>query len=225
MFLLPLFTEEKLMEKLIEKAIMRYLKKHYPCEMKRIIARAKRIRPKLAKRAPDIGGKENILAGNLDMFILFLSYYEASEHRMDGAAIDEIIDDVYSRLRPLSIFMNINDSLLLSVLRKYLYGSYGRYARKVRKKRAENKWLDTWGMVVDPNKTDVGFAFTLVGCPIAEYAKKFGYEELMPHLCALDHAYARLIRTHTVATGADSCDYWYVPDKSRTAREYRGKIV
>ena len=54
--------------------------------------------------------------------------------------------------------------------------------------------------------------------------------ELIPHMCALDHAYAkimhaRLIRTHTVATGADSCDYWYVPDQSRTAKEYKGKIL
>lgn len=37
--------------------------------------------------------------------------------------------------------------------------------------------------------------------------------------------HAKLIRTHTVATGADPCDYRYVPDKSRTARNYKGKIV
>ena len=46
----------------------------------------------------------------------------------------------------------------------------------------------------------------------------------LSHMCALDHAYARLmharlIRTHTVATGADSSDYWYVPDKSETESE------
>ncbi len=37
--------------------------------------------------------------------------------------------------------------------------------------------------------------------------------------------HAKLIRTHTVATGADSCDYWYVPDESETARSYTGQIV
>lgn len=52
----------------------------------------------------------------------------------------------------------------------------------------------------------------------------------MPHMCALDHTYAKLmhaklIRTHTVATGADSCDYWYVPDQSETAKNYKGIIV
>lgn len=37
--------------------------------------------------------------------------------------------------------------------------------------------------------------------------------------------HAKLIRTHTVAGGADSCDYWYVPDKSSTAKSYTGPIV
>ena len=218
------------MEYLVNRAIQRYLNRHFPAEARRITARAKRIRPKLAKKAPDIGGKENMLANNLDMFILFLSYYEASGRRMDGSAIDEIIDDLYRQLKFLNIFIDINRRPFLAVMRKYLYKSYRGYAAKVAAKRRRGKWLDTWGMIVDPNKTDEGFAFTLVGCPIAEYAKKYGYMDIMPHMCALDHAYAKLahaklIRTHTVATGADSCDYWYVPDKSRTAREYKGKTV
>ncbi|MCR5168453.1 MAG: L-2-amino-thiazoline-4-carboxylic acid hydrolase, partial [Oscillospiraceae bacterium] len=134
------------------------------------------------------------------------------------------------QLKFLNLFMNINRRPFLAVMRKYLYKSYLGYAAKVAAKRRHGEWLDTWGMIVDPNKTDEGFAFTLVGCPIAEYAKKYGYMDIMPHMCALDHAYAklmhaRLIRTHTVATGADSCDYWYIPDKSRKAREYNGKIV
>lgn len=47
----------------------------------------------------------------------------------------------------------------------------------------------------------------------------------MPYLCASDHAlaemmHAKLIRTHTIALGADSCDYWYVGDKSGAAKHY-----
>ncbi|MCR5806093.1 MAG: L-2-amino-thiazoline-4-carboxylic acid hydrolase [Oscillospiraceae bacterium] len=218
------------MEFLVRQAIRRYLKGHYRREMRRIIARAERIRPKLAKRAPYLGGKENALANNFDMFILFLSYYEASGHRMAGDAIDEIIEDIYRHLKFLDIFMDINCRPFFILLRNALYKSYRRYAEKVRQKQSAGEWLSTWGMMVDPNKTDEGFAFTLVGYPIAEYAKKYGYTELIPHMCALDHTYAKilhakLIRTHTVATGADSCDYWYVPDRSRIARKYKGKIV
>ena len=218
------------MEKMVYKAIIRYLKKYYPSEMGIIIKRAKEILPELKAKAPDLGGRENSLANNLDMFLLFLSFYEASDHRMSGDAIDEIIADLYGRLQFLNGILNINRPGFLKLLRKYLYRSYRAYEAKVKQKRSRGEWIETWGMIVDPKKTDVGFAFTLVGCPLAEYAKKYGYEELMPHMCALDHSYAKiihakLIRTHTVATGADSCDYWYVPDESDTARSYRGRII
>ncbi|MCR5000745.1 MAG: L-2-amino-thiazoline-4-carboxylic acid hydrolase [Lachnospiraceae bacterium] len=218
------------MEKMVYKAIIRYLKKHYPGEMGTIIKRAKEILPELKAKAPDLGGRENSLANNLDMFLLFLSFYEASDHRMSGEAIDEIIASLYDRLQFLNGILNINRPGFLKLLRKHLYRSYWAYAAKVKQKRSRGEWIETWGMIVDPKNTDVGFAFTLVGCPLAEYAKKYGYEELMPHMCALDHSYAKiihakLIRTHTVATGADSCDYWYVPDESDTARSYRGRII
>ena len=81
-------------EWLVKRAIHRYLKRHYPKYRKRIIERAEKIRPKLMAKAPDLGGRENSLSNNLNMFILFLSYYEATNHRMGGEAIDEIIDAV-----------------------------------------------------------------------------------------------------------------------------------
>ena len=218
------------MEQMVHKAIKRYLKKHYPKHMKKIIRRAMRILPKLKAKAPELGGKDNSLASNMDMFLLFIAYYEATNHRMGGEAIDEIIEDIYNRLKWLGKVVNINNKLTLRILRKYLSWSYQKYADKVVEKRTHGEWLETWGMKVNPNNRKVGYAFDLVGCPIAEYAKKYGYMELMPHVCALDHAYAKilhakLIRTHTVATGSDSCDYWYVPDQSKIAKNYKGIIV
>ncbi|MBR3508010.1 MAG: L-2-amino-thiazoline-4-carboxylic acid hydrolase [Lachnospiraceae bacterium] len=187
------------MKTLIKHAIKKYLRKHFPREEKVILKRAEEIFPKLVAKAPNIGGKENSLASNLEMFLLFLSYYEATDHRMAGEAIDEIIADLYNNVKWLNGLMNINKKGILSTLRNALYKSYRKYAQ-------------------------------LVGCPIADYAAKYGYMDLMPHMCALDHSYAKLmhaklIRTHTVATGADSCDYWYVPDQSETAKNYKGIIV
>lgn len=218
------------MKTLIKHAIKKYLRKHFPREEKVILKRAEEIFPKLVAKAPNIGGKENSLASNLEMFLLFLSYYEATDHRMAGEAIDEIIADLYNSVKWLNGLMNINKKGILSTLRNALYKSYRKYAQLVKKKRAKGEWLETWGMIVDPNESSEGFAFTLVGCPIADYAAKYGYMDLMPHMCALDHTYAKLmhaklIRTHTVATGADSCDYWYVPDQSETAKNYKGIIV
>lgn len=218
------------MEQFIFRHIKRYIKKHFSSEYKEICRRQKEIFPKMMSNAPDLGGKDNSLAGNLTMFIIFLSFYEATDHRLDGNAIDELLIEVYNSVRFLSPLMNINHKCILNPLRKYLYKSYKEYADNVRKNQAEGKWLDTWGMRVNPNNTDEGIAFTLVGCPLVQYAKKYGYMEIMPHMCNLDHQYAKLmhaklIRTHTVATGSDSCDYWYVPDKSETAINYSGVII
>ena len=218
------------MERIVERAIKRYIKKHFPNELKAIVNKAHELYPELMKKAPDLGGKENTLANNLNMFILVIAYYEASGHRIDGAAIDEILDDLYDHYKWLGTFMNLNRKGALSMMQKKLYKSYREYARKVKEKQAHGEWLETWGMIVDPLNDPTCFNFTLIGCPLVEYAKKYGYMELMPHMCALDHKYAkmmhtRLIRTHTVATGADSCDYRYVPDKSEFAKNYKGRIV
>lgn len=218
------------MEKTVERAIKRYIKKHFPNEWKTIVNKAHELYPELMSKAPDIGGKENMLANNLNMFILVIAYYEASGCRIDGAAIDEVLDDIYNRYKWLGAFLNLNRKGTLSMMQKKLYKSYREYARKVEEKQSRGEWRETWGMIVDPLNDPTCFSFTLVGCPLAEYAKKYGYMEIMPHMCALDHKYAkvlhaRLIRTHTVATGAGSCDYRYVPDKNEFAKNYKGKIV
>ena len=218
------------MEQFIFRHIKRYIKKHFSLEYKEICRRQKEIFPKMMSNAPDLGGKDNSLAGNLTMFIIFLSFYEAADHRLDGNTIDELLIEVYNSVRFLSPLMNINHKIILNPFRKYLYKSYKKYADDVKKNQTEGKWLETWLMRVNPNNTDEGIAFTLVGCPLVQYAKKYGYMEIMPHMCNLDHQYAKLmhaklIRTHTVATGSDSCDYWYVPDKSETAINYTGVII
>lgn len=151
------------MEKMVYKAIIRYLKMHYPYELYKIVKRAKGILPDLKAKAPDIGGRENTLANNMDMFLLFLSFYEASDHRMAGEAIDEIIADLYARLKFLNGIMNINRPGFLKVLRKYMYKSYQAYSDKVKQKKSRGEWLDTWDMIVNPENTKEGFAFTLVG--------------------------------------------------------------
>ena len=81
------------MEKMVYKAIIRYLKKHYPRELDKIVKRAKDILPELKAKAPNLGGKENTLANNMDMFLLFLSFYEASDHTVQ-------LKDLYSAHRP-----------------------------------------------------------------------------------------------------------------------------
>ena len=73
-----------------KRGLNRYAKARYPGEAKQIIRKAGELFPVLRAKAPDIGGKENLMAFNLDLMILAASWYEASVHRIDGAAITEI---------------------------------------------------------------------------------------------------------------------------------------
>ena len=218
------------MDKAVKKAFIRYTKKKYPDEAERIIKRADELFPKLYAKAPDIGGSENLMAYNLDLFIVAISFYEASDHRIDGGAIGEIANDIYEHFKFLRHFVNLNRAGTMKRFRRLLYRKYVPYARLVEEKRAKGQWGNTWRIRIDPEDACEGVRFDLVGCPLADYAKANGYADLLPHLCATDHVipkliHAKLIRTHTCALGSDSCDYWYVGDESETAKNYKGKLV
>ena len=218
------------MDKSVKKAFIRYTKRKYPGESDRIIKKADELFPELYAKAPDIGGSENMMAYNLDMFLIAVSFYEASDHRIDGNAIGEIAQDVYGRLKFLRLFVNLNRKGTMKFFRRLMYKKYVPYAQLVEDKLSSGQWGNTWRIRVNPDDTSEGVRFDLVGCPLADYARANGYMDLLPHLCATDHVipkliHAKLIRTHTCALGSDSCDYWYVGDESETVKSFKGKLV
>jgi len=209
----------------LKKGFIRYTKEHCPDEADRIIRKADELFPVLYAKAPDIGGAENNLAYNLDLMILAVSFYEASDHRIAGEAITEIAEQFFRRARFVRHLVNMNRPGQMKLIRNAMYKRYIPYAKLVEEKLAQGQWGNTWRVRVNPRNTPEGICFDLVGCPLADYAKANGYEELLPCLCATDHLlaeliHAKLIRTHTCATGSDSCDYWYVGDRSETAKAY-----
>lgn len=218
------------MDKAIKKGFIRYVNKHYPAEANDIIKRADDLFPKLYSKAPDIGGKENIMSYNLDLLIMTASFYEASDHRIDGDSVTEIADDIFGRLRFLRHIVNVNHKWQMKLIRYLMYKRYVPYAKLVEEKKSQGLWGNTWGVKVDENDPDEGVKFELVGCPLADYAKANGYMNLLPYMCASDHlmppmVHAKLIRTHTCALGSETCDYWYVADESDAAKNFRGTIV
>ena len=213
------------MDRAIKKAFIRYTEKHFPSEAAQIIQKADALFPSLYAKAPDIGGRENLMAYNLDLMILAASFYEASDHRIDGPAIDEIARELFDRYRLLGRFINVNRKWQMKLFRSAMYKRYIPYAKQVEDKVAQGQWGNTWRVRINPRNTEEGVCFDLVGCPLADYAKANGYMNLLPHMCASDHlipklAHAKLIRTHTCALGSESCDYWYVGDESETAKAY-----
>ncbi len=211
--------------KMIKKELIRYTKEHYPDEAETIIRKAEELFPVLSSKAPDIGGAENRMSYNLDMMILAVSFYEASDHRIDGEAIREIGEQLSRKYGFLRKLVNLNRHWQMELFRSALYKRFVPYARLVDEKLSRGEWGNTWRVRINPRNTTEGVCFDLVGCPLADFARANGYENLLPYMCASDHLmagllHAKLIRTHTCATGSDSCDYWYVGDRSKTAKAY-----
>jgi hypothetical protein len=213
--------------KMIKKGFVRYVKKRFPDEAAEIIRKAEELFPELYAKAPDIGGRENIMSYNLDLMILSASFYEASGHRIGGRAVTDIAKDISRRYRIVRKLVDLNRPWQMSLFRSVLYRRYIPYAELVDRKVSEGKWGNTWRVRINPRNTEEGLCFELEGCPLADYAAANGYENLLPYMCAADHLlaellHAKLIRTHTCATGSGSCDYWYVADGSETAKDYAG---
>ena len=127
-------------DKAIKKEFIKYTKEHFPEEADKIIKRADAIYPVLYAKAPDIGGKENLMSYNLDMFILALSFYEASDHRIDGPAITEMGNDIFEKYRFLRKIINVNHKWQMNLFRKAMYKRYIPYAKLVDEKLSKGEW-------------------------------------------------------------------------------------
>ncbi|MCM1268890.1 MAG: L-2-amino-thiazoline-4-carboxylic acid hydrolase [Bacteroidales bacterium] len=183
----------------------------------KLLRKTKPIYERFLAETPSIGGKKNVMSGNLDMAVPFFALYEASGKSLSADLINEMLDAVMvSRYRRAGRFINVN-RLDKPWIIKRLHRLMEKIARKLNEHKGKD-WNNTWGILVNPEGHDHGFAMTLVGCPIADFAKAHGYMDILPLLCDSDlkaaaAMHAKLIRHHTVAQGADTCDYWYIGDQ------------
>lgn len=200
------------------KLFVRYVGEYFPLEKEELLSKTDQLYASFKMEAPDIGGSKNMLASNLDMGLSFFALYEASGRRIAGSAVEKIMDWRMEEIAARGNFMDANRPWVGKMMDKV----YTSYAKKVERHKAKGEWGNTWGMRVNPENHQEGFAFHLVGCPLVDFAKKHDYMELMPYVCASDYKtagmmHAKLIRKHTVAEGHETCDYWYVGDKSQVA--------
>ena len=198
-----------------------YCREKYPDEAGQIFGKAEKYYLEFMKDMPDLGA--NMMAKNMLDWFTILSFYEASEHRLDGEALLAIKRCMTDKMKFLGKFVDGNRQ-------KWPYRlfekTYGKFIRMQKEHQAKGEWMDSWRVEINPEHRTEGFCFHLVGCPIAKHAKAHGYETLLPYLCKTDHylaevMHARLIRTRTEALGGDCCDYWYVGDQSPALEKYK----
>lgn len=211
------------MSKFILKYFGRYCDEYLPGEKEDLIEKAAPIFNKLMQEAPDMGGKENMMASNMDITAAFFAFYEASDHRIGGDAMEILIDWLYEDYKWVSRFTDMNK-------RKYVkplyYKIYSKHAKEVEERKAKGEWKDTWSFRINPDDRGEGIYYHMVGCPLLKFVKDHGYDEMMPYVCKFDFIFerflhAKLIRTQTEATGGSCCDYWFVPDKSELGKKYK----
>ena len=169
----------------------------------------------LSKWRTDLGGKKNFhngVGGTYDC-IAIMCFYDACRDVVTFREMEEIEENLilpaFRKLR----FVDINKPFW----RKLMYRAFS----------TAQKHCDTWHdyeMDVAPYENSKPIYYEFTACPAAEFAKRFGFADIMPALCNVDYAsmellHAKLVRKTTCVDGC-RCDYTICGDKDPYVKEH-----
>ena len=200
-----------------KKEILAKITLHYPEVEREAVWEQMQLRYEelLSKWRTDLGGKKNFhngVGGTYDC-IAIMSYYVVCKAVTSFREIEEMEENlILPTFRKLK-FVDCNKPFW----RKLMYKAF------VRAKSGCDKWHD-YEMSVAPYETDKPIYYEFTACPVAEFAKRFGFTDIMPALCNVDYAsmellHARLVRTTTCVDGC-RCDYTICGDKDPYLKEH-----
>jgi hypothetical protein len=199
----------------IKSAAMKYFNKHCNrSEVKKLWNKTFQLYKSFVDEAPDIGGKENNMSNNLYMALAIFAFYEAVDKKVTCEELRQMMTEYMPKNIPvISALLDFNKPKNQEKLKR----RFEKYKSLSDKKLDNGEWGNSWRVEMLPDNKK-GVAFNLVGCPLADFAKKHGYLEIMSVLCDFDYItaslmHARLIRKHTVADGSQYCDFLYIGDK------------
>ena len=187
---------------------------HAADEIKRILTRTQGLYNAFIREAPAPGGM-NVLRSSYYGGLSVFAFYEA----MDGQVEREVLQAILWRMllgggdidkrRPIRIHFSG------TWVQRLAYAVLRRYASFANARVDSGRWKNTWKFAVNPENRENGISMPLMHCPVAAFAKRHGYEHLMPLFCGSDFRVAerfgmRLIREHTEAEGFPDCDFWYL---------------
>ena len=166
------------------------------------------------REAPAPGGM-NIFRSQYYGGLSVFAFFEVMNRNVENDVLQEVLwsmllggGDIHKR-RPIRLRFSGTwlQTLAYAILRKY--------AVFTNRRVDSGQWKNTWKLAVNPENRETGISMPLIYCPVAAFAKKHGYEHLMPLFCGSDFKVAeryglRLIRRHTEAEGFPDCDFWYL---------------
>ena len=187
---------------------------HSASESKRILTRTQMLYNSFIREAPAPGGM-NIFRpqyyGGLSVF----AFYEAMNRNVEPDVLQEILWCMLLGGGDIRKATPLRFRFSGTRLQRLAYAVLQRYASFANKRVDSGRWKNTWKFAVNPEGHKNGISMPLMNCPVAAFAKKHGYEHLMPLFCGSDFKVAeryglRLIRRHTEAEGFPDCDFWYL---------------
>ena len=158
----------------------------------------------------ELGGKKNFHNGKGGTYdcVAILTYYKVCKDKTNPDEIAKMMEDItlptFKKLR----FVDFNKP----IYKKLMYKSF------LSAKKRRNHWKD-YKMDVAPYDKNKPIYYEFTFCPVADFAKRFGFEEIMPSLCKVDYKcleimHAKLIREHTCVE-TDRCDYTIYGDEEK----------
>ncbi|MBE6818010.1 MAG: hypothetical protein E7517_02470 [Ruminococcaceae bacterium] len=167
----------------------------------------------LLSRADELG-KGNPMAMNAYFAYVFAAAWLGTNKEITPAGMGEVMTDVLTSPL-LKTFFGMTDINTAKGETKW-YRDMKKYEAWYEKNK--NVYPVNWVVHFDESRHRDGSFYYFTRCPICEFCKREGIEELMPALCATDEVmfrlqHGRLHREHTLARSEGECDYWIVGDK------------
>ena len=183
-------------------------------ESETLIKKAKPITSSLINKVEHLSYK-NPLAANVQFAFPIIALWLASDRKLTSSQLEKLMQAALDS-PVVRLFYSGNDfndkrksDAFLNKMKKYSQWH-------------ESHPEDSYGWKYEFNdslhKEGCYYAFTF--CPIADFCKRNGYEEIAPVLCNIDYAtfkmcHGKLIREKTLAKGDKLCDFWIVGDKNK----------
>ena len=215
--LVPVDRKKHLLySKSAKKVIRRDLAARYPGREEELWEKVQMVYADFVQDLPFCGGKKNFQARGIYDSLGLLAWYEALPEKPGLSELEKLNDAVFVPKHPKPVSLNWKWG------RRAAHGIFSHVAKEIHDH--EKEWVGNYRMEVAPYDPEVGVYYRFTFCPIADFAKKHGYGDLMPALCNADYPMLKalhggLIRCHTCANGP-YCDYHILGDKDSRLEKY-----
>lgn len=183
--------------------------KLYRDDANELLKKAKPIYIDLLSRIDGISDN-NPMAFNITSSFIIIAIWLASDRTITPEQMSDIMR-IALDWKPMKAMVGMVDMNTQKGVR-----TFGKMMRKNADWAAAHpEDTNNWDFNFDDTLHKDGFYYHFTHCPIADFCKKYGYEEINPVLCNIDFItmsmmHSVLHREHTIAEGAGICDYWTV---------------